>query len=342
MFTSNEFQSNAKAKIQSQPNLYYPLEVTSFLPSSKRNNTPAMMTIKWQGKEISFQVDIRPRSAPKIVQQAIWDIKSAQGKKKERILILPFLSPSVVELCTELKQNCLDLNGNYFIQTKSFLAIRLDRPNSFKESQPIKHIFSGNSSIVGRYLLQKKQTFTSVNSLFQCITKAGGSIALSTLSKVLKGLEEDLIIEKSPQRITLLQPEKLLSRLKSDYKPPRILETQSLKVPTPPINFLITSMGGAQWAQTGESSAERYGLTTAPTILSAYVSELLPSPKFEEDRFYNLLLKKTSDPIVFFNSSNEKQRWASKIQCYLELSNLDKREQEIAESIKQDILEEFR
>lgn len=346
MLSGYEFESKVRQTLQTQPSLYAPLEVTSYTPephlSQSSYRPDAWITLRWQGKDVSFAAEVKSRTAPKLVQQAIWQLKNYVSNDRDRLLILPYLSKSVAEMCTDERLSCIDLNGNYLIQTKDLLAIRLDRPNAFKDSQPIKKIFSGNSSIVGRFLLREKKPFSSVNAFYQGITNLGGQLSLSTISKVLKGLEEELIIEKSSDRIALLQPDKLLDLLRTEYRPPKILETQTLKVPPPIISFLRNSTMNRKWALTGESSAERYGMTTPSTVLSAYVTDLRAWPQFEETRFYNLELKKTVDSFVYFDIANDSERWASKLQCYLELSRLDKREKEISESIKKDILKEFR
>ena len=54
-------------------------------------------------------------------------------------------------------------------------------------------------------------------------------MSLSTVSKSLKTLEEDLIVERN-DIIRLLQPDKLLEKLSENYAPPNIKERVRLKV----------------------------------------------------------------------------------------------------------------
>lgn len=320
--------------------LYSPLEITPapFQIKIAKAGQDARVQIKWQGREVLFIAVITSRSSPQIVQQAIWQLNQFVDQNNNRLLVVPNLSKTVADMVTEEKINAVDLNGNFLIQTKEILAIRLDRKNNYKESKPIKKIFSGNSSLVGRVFLGGQAGFTSVNQISQAISKLGGNIALSTISKVLKGLEEELIIQRVSKEIKLVQPEKLLEKLKSEYLAPRIQRSIKLKV-SDPSTFLRSNLSDKNWIFTGESSASRYTVTTPLKIFSAYVTELKSWEKYTEERFYNLILKKTEDQFVYFDA--QKGNYSSRLQCYLELSQLDKREKEIAQSIKSDILRDF-
>ena len=51
-------------------------------------------------------------------------------------------------------------------------------------------------------------------------------------------------------------------------------------------------------------------------------------------------MKRTRDSFPYFDTRERMGlRWASPVQCYLELSKMDKRERELADIIRNDILE---
>lgn len=241
----------------------------------------------------------------------------------------------------------LDLNGNYLIQTKEMAAIRLDRENRFTESQPIKKIFSGNSSLVGRLLLLEKRRFDSVNEVFAAIGEWGGSLSLSSVSKVLKGLEEELIIEKSREGIALLQPDKLLQRLQEEYRPPKVLARLRLKLPETALEIRDALREAlpesARWTLTGESSAQQYTVTTQPSEFNIYATGFGSLARYEADRFANATVQRTEDSFPYFGRPKQAGfPWSSELQCYLELSRLGKRERELADTIRGSILNRFR
>lgn len=106
-------------------------------------------------------IDIKSRTAPKYVLNAIsvLELLSNTSESNNYIptILVPYLSDKIVSIL-ESKNMCgLDLNGNYYIKDKNLIAIRLDRKNNYKEKATIRNVYSKNSSIVGRFLLQEKK-----------------------------------------------------------------------------------------------------------------------------------------------------------------------------------------
>ena len=326
---------------------YLPLEILSIKPETAPDRGfDAEVTLGWRGRVVPFLAEIKARTAPKLVIEGIARLKKIVGKRDNVLLVVPFLSKTIVELLEREGVSGLDLSGNYFIQTPDMVAIRLDRGNQFPESQSIKKVFSGNSSLVGRLLLTEKRRFTSVNEVLFEIRRRGGSLSLSAVSKVLTALDRDLIIEKSRQSISLLQPEKLLDRLAAEYRPPKLFGSKKLKLPPDKGGGLAEKpdlkgpFSGTPWVLTGESSASRYGITSGTEVLSVYMPGMGDFAKFDDGRFYNVLVRQTADSFVYFDIQDE--RWASPVQCYLELAQLGKREQEIAGTIREAILSKLK
>ncbi len=225
------------------------------------------------------------------------------------------------------------------------MAIRLDKKNSYKESVNIKDIYSRNSSLIGRFLLRNNNIFSKVSDIYEGIIRLGGNITISTVSKVLKALKEELIISKSSNEIKLIQPSKLLLLLKENYKLPNIISQYKLKLPPEreKAKLILNDLIKNNWIWSGDSCAEFYASTT-PTVQFSVYSKLKPDENkilpFIDDKFYNYTLNiiAPGNSYIFFNSLNNK---ASKIQTCLELSKLDKREKEIAADIEKDILDEL-
>jgi len=323
--------------------IYAPLEIISVKKQVKEEQGfDATVTIGWRCRKVDFIAEVKTRTAPKLISEGLRRLKSYAAGKRNRLLIVPYLSKTIVEMLERENLSGLDLNGNYLIQSPEMAAIRLDRENRFPESQPIKKIFSGNSSLVGRLLLSSQRSFDSVNKVCSAIRDLGGSLSLSTVSKVLKGLENELVIEKSRAGIVLIQPDKLIQRLEEDYRPPKVIATMQIKINslqdfgkivTPPV----------RWILSGESSTERYTVTTPGEISTIYTTDLGNLERYENERFYNVVLKQTFDSFPYFDArKRDRLPWSSPIQCYLELSKLDKRERELAGNVRQTILENLK
>jgi hypothetical protein len=295
-------------------------------------------------------IEIKSRTAPKYVLNAI-SVLEQLSKLSELnnyipTIIVPYLSEKIVNIL-ESKNMCgLDLNGNYYIKNKNLIAIRLDRKNNYKEKATIKNVYSKNSSIVGRFLLQENKIYTTVSEVYEEIKKLNGEITLSTVSKVLSSLEEDLLISKEKKTIKLLQPKKLLESLQSNYSPPSPIKKLRLKLPEyrNEKEKVLKEYFSNNWIFAGESCADIYTSTPPISTFTVFLRQTeIPSnfiKQYVDIRFYNttLLVLSNSNNYVFFNSKNN---YASELQTYLELSQLDKREKEIALDIKKEILDEF-
>jgi hypothetical protein len=172
-------------------------------------------------------------------------------------------------------------------------------------------------------------------------------MSLSTVSKVLKTLQDDLIVTRK-EIIHMLQPDKLLGKLRGNYDPPAVKERVRLK---------ISEENGEVWKllskqsqaldlplmASGASSVARYAVMQRGDLLSVYcpkVEVLLERvPGSQSDRFPNLELLETEDETIYFDARQEGNFWwASPVQVYLELMAGDKRDQETAEQLKTLIL----
>jgi hypothetical protein len=174
-------------------------------------------------------------------------------------------------------------------------------------------------------------------------------ISLSTVSKVLKTMVEDVIITRT-ETIRLLQPDKLLEKLRENYNPPAVKERIRLKIPENNKSILKLLSEQSQQLElpliaSGTSSVTRYTVMQRGDLLTVYCPkvEMLINrlPGSQSDRFPNLELLETEDEPVYFDARQEDGFWwASPLQVYMELMVGDKRDQETAEQLKALILKD--
>ncbi|RDV37687.1 hypothetical protein DV096_11225 [Bradymonadaceae bacterium TMQ3] len=331
--------------------MYAPLRVEDFTfePTIAGESTAdVVFTLQWRGRTLSFMGELKSSATPRSMMQAMERTQYPGGGESPETLpalLLPYLSPGIVEQLERADVSAFDLNGNFFIQSPDFVAIRVDRPNAYPTSRDIKKIYTYNSSIVGRFLLRKNRTFEQVNEIYESIQELGGGISLSTLSKVLKGLADDILIEKEFGAIRVLQAQELMQNLIDGYRPPRVREEWKLKLPddiSAQRKIFNMALGEEGWMWSGESSAPAYVATTSPALGKVFTPKHLstnnPLQEFESQRFYNVILQQTDDAYVYFD---RRDKLASPIESCLALSQLDKRERQIAGQIKYSILERF-
>ena len=341
---ARDFETKVLSEISEESDLFRPLSI-QIKRARKSNVYDADVQIEWQGRRVRFEAEILNRTAPQLIESKIQRLAKV-WKTDLSMLIVPYLSDAVVKVLEEYKMSGLDLNGNYYIAAPDLLAIRRDRKNAYKESSTIRKIYSGNSSIVCRYLLATKDTNKGIGEITDEIRKLGSDITISTVSKVLKRLEEELIISKAGAAIKILQRDKLLEKLREEYAEPKISEQIRIKSPEGPTwflkNFAYSTPSNVRWVLTGASSASKYTVATTPQAFEIY-TDLAEIPEkwfdWEDNRFFNVVLKRTSNDVLYFDrSENDGIQFSSRIQTYIELARGDKRERETAEPLKEEIL----
>ena len=214
----------------------------------------------------------------------------------------------------------------------------------------MKYAYRGATSVVPRVFLCQPE-FKSVSAIKDAIAARGGSVALSTVSKALARMVEDVLVERSDSRLALVQPESLLDRLRDDFRPPPERATIRVKIAGPMAALFKPANDSPKRPRlvlSGASSQARYSAGMRSDELIAYcerLSELRErvGDQWEEtERFADLTVVETSDRTPFFDARTDKSGllYASPIQSYLELAAGDKREQEMASEIRKVILRE--
>lgn len=304
-----------------------------------------VLALEWQDQRRRFVVEFKGQSAPSYLAGAIEQVRAYAAANPDLLplVIVPYLGAKSLERLIAAGVSGLDLCGNGVINIPGeWFVFRTGEKNRFPSSLPIKNVYRGASSIVARvFLLQP--TYQSVNEVRDEILKRKGDVSLSTVSKVLKALQEDLIISRTNE-IRLLQPDRLLEQLKNSYRRPRTKSHSKGKIN----NFGDFLRRAATVAEANKVFIARRSQTpyvvlpSSDEIASFYVSSSDPFAKefgFEEtNRFPNVELLETDDPTVYFDRRDFSPPIISPIEAYLELSNGSKREQEAAEPLRNNLL----
>jgi hypothetical protein len=312
----------------------------------------ALVEASWGESAAKFAVECKSLSTPKAFQDGLNRLKTSSFPKGLRpLLFVPFLNEQQLQELEREKISGIDLCGNgVVIVPDKFAVFRGGEKNRFVSSAPIKNIYRKNSSMVGRAFLLRTG-YETVQAVCAEINRRNllvkhwdkKAMSLSTVSKALKTLEEDLIIARG-NTIRLLQPDKLLQKLSENYAPPNIKKRVRLKVQEgmEAIRDLLSKESqalGLPLVAVGTSSIGQYAVMQRGDLLSVYcphidiLVERLSGN--QSDRFPNLELVETEAETVYFDGQQVGNFWwASPVQVYLELMAGDKRDQETAEQIK--------
>ena len=301
----------------------------------------------WEDGVERFVVEYKHRATPRALRNAVCQVKEyarASGNSLRPMVMAPYLNKENLETLKAEDVSALDLSGNGVIQVPGEWFIWVSgNPNRYPESTSIKNVFRGTSSLVPRAFLVQP-VFQSVTAIVDFINENGGSISQSTVSKVLKRLEEQLLISRNDD-IKLLNPAELLDRLTQNYQVPAVTRTMSGKMLSnqAPLTELYRRVKEENESVAGLSADQYTVLAEADDYCDIFVTSIrnvLKGLDFKEtDIFPTVVLKETDEPHVYFDARETDQFiWCSPVETYLELNQGDKREREAADQIRERIL----
>jgi hypothetical protein len=312
----------------------------------------AVIAASWDERTWKFAAEIKGLSTPQAFRNAVGAVQpAAQAARLNPMVVMPYLSPESIAALEDRRMSGLDLCGNgVIIVPGELLVVRTGRPNRFPQSDPIRNVYRGDSSMVARAFLAQP-VYRAVGAIAEAIRDLGGGVTLPTVSKVLKALEADLIVGRQTGEIRVLQPDKLLDRLAENYRPPKTSDRYVGKAALPERELPLALANaarrvGSKFILTGAASASQYAVLAGEPVVAAYCDrmpeELLSAigARFERtDRFPNVNLVRTSDAPVYFDSEPKAGvSYASPVQAYLELMSGDKRHRETAEQVRAYVL----
>ena len=332
----------------------------------------AIIDATWDDDEATFAIECKRLGTPKEFAEAVlkiqsWDLPDDMFP----MLLLPYLKPEQLDELDRLEISGVDLCGNGVITIPGRLKVyRTGNPNRFKSTATIKNVYRGKTSLVAR-IFAEQNSFPSLQSLREAIVErdlllATGltkPIGLSTVSKAIKTLEQDLIIAREKNgTIRLLQRDLLLDKLQRNDEPLEDHDTIKLKVKTDDLREWVsfyTKASGHLTVVNGISSTSQYSVMQRAEIYQLYTpdpitlanrmtgrggaSEVPPNenPGEETDRFENVVLIQSKRPIDYFDVRIGGQLpWASPLQTWLELMRGDKRDRETANQVREFLLKD--
>ncbi len=336
-------------KVELCPLRFGHIEATLSKPGSTLD---LLAEARWGDQQVCFAIEYKSLSTPKAFDEAIRWAENAELPDGYRpLVIMPFLRDTQLAKLEERSVSGVDLCGNGIVIVPGKLLVRRSgQKNQFASYSPIKNVYRKNTSMVARALLAQPK-YRSVQDLRNAVNTRNVLVArwgktpmsLSTVSKALKSLEEDLIIDRS-EGVRLLQADKLLMMLSESYEKPPVVNRVQRKVDCERqhLSHLVREKAFAiktPVTATGLASVTRYAVMQRGDMLSIYcprgLALLKELPGKEESRFPNLELLETEDQPVYFDARDEDGFvWASPVQTYLELAAGDKRDRETAGQVR--------
>jgi hypothetical protein len=330
--------------------VFPPLSLT--WEESRPKGIDGVVRMAWRKKSFRFAAECKRLSNPKTVVAATEQaLKQAQAAELLPLVVVSYLNEQALDDLERRSVSGIDLCGNgVVIVPGQWYVRRTGNPNLFRAEGVIKNVYRKNSSVVARLFLARPE-FDSVQGASDELGRRGGRVTLSTVSKVCKRLEDDLIIERKRElatRLRLIQPEKLVDRLATNYSPPEVKTRLTGKlrgIEPPEFRARLRTWAeetGHQVAMTGASSVGAYAVMARDGTEEYYCTDVAGAVRALGDRFQpserfaTVTLLETWDEEVYFDRRDDLS--ASPVQTFLELSSGDKRDRETADQVRRVIL----
>ena len=305
-------------------------------------------------------VEIVSVSTPKNIREKSIKIAGYMSELNRQniipLMITPYMGKKQAQILKDKGISWIDLSGNMLVRISNQIYIeRAGQKNRFPDTAPIKKIFQGTSSLVSRALLLKPEGFSSLFEIVDFINERNANITLSTVSKVLKSLEDELLINKSKEKITVTNRDKLLERLTEsyiNYTKNKKMRTYRFSVEKPGYVSMTKNVEESNYLACGFYAAQLKGLgaTNEITITVRDMEQARKDFDFLEPdaEFGNIKLIEKNNTELWFNSINIELTIESvikvtilvvdDIELYLEMVADTPRGPKVAERLKERIL----
>ena len=192
--------------------------------ATRRSDT--LIEASWRGKKARFLVECKALSTPKAFQAGLNQLKAAplpRGGLAHAVSSIPWRKPAAgAGAGRDQRGRSLRQRRCRSCPVRFSYSVPAGR-TGFSSSAPIKNIYRKNSAMVGRVFLLRpgyatvQEICAEINRLNLLVNRWDKKpMSLSTVSKALKTLEEDLLVARN-ETIRLIQPDKLLETLSQNY-----------------------------------------------------------------------------------------------------------------------------
>jgi len=346
-------------QFERQIDKYSPLKIKSIereIPLSQGVRADAIIEFcVGEGQCFKALVELKPIASPKEIYYTVIQLAFLEKKSNEKetvpLLIVPYMGAEQAQILKRDGISWIDLCGNMVIRAPGGIYIeRTGNKNMFRDNSPIKKIFEGTSSLVSRALLLKKEPFKTLYEIVNFINQRGGNITLATVSKIIRSLEEELLVTKTNEGISVTKREQLLEKLLEGYR--NYTERNENKIYRFAVEnirdlFELFFQRQVKYAYCGFYAAKLKELATTDriTVFIKSIDEAKKAFAFNpsnikvDSEFGQLELIETKNICVWFDLQGDRfDKVVDDIELYLEMMIDTPRGPKVAEMLKERIL----
>jgi hypothetical protein len=342
-------------KLKAEPNKYRPLCITRIetgvdVGEGLCSDAIAELSVS-DGPSFQAIMEIKSLSTPKAIRAASIALnemlRTTMSSNMVSLFVAPYIGSKQADLLKKEGLSWIDLCGNMVIRVPGRLYIeRTGNPNMYPDRTPIRKIFQGRSSLVSRALLLKPEGFSSLYEIADFINSRNATITVPTVSKVLKVLNNELLIKKEKSLVAATEPEQILERLAegyANYTSRREKKECGFAIDNERELFPAFFQNQIEYAAYGFYAAMLKGLATTDkvTVFVKSIDDVKRTFEYlkPDAEFGQLMLTETRDPCAWFNVQKKPLECVvDDIELYLEMRAATPRGPKIAVQLKESIL----
>ncbi|NLI08444.1 MAG: hypothetical protein GX457_15335 [Thermotogaceae bacterium] len=259
------------------------------------------------------------------------------------VVIAPYISPGSAAICRESGIGYVDLSGNCSIAFQQIFINREKSGNQFPFKTGLSSIYSPKSERILRVLLvYPYRTWKTIDLAKEA------QVSLGMITQVSKKLIEEEWLKKTPQGISLIQPENLLADWSNNYTIKRNVQNNYYSIKA--LQDLELEIGGIckkmniPYALTGFSASNRLAPMVRGQRAMIYVGREIDSVAEKVglkpvESGANVILIQPYDDGVFWNAKSIGDLEISEpIQVYLDLKRYPGRGEEAADFLFREVI----
>lgn len=248
------------------------VEEVLLLPQRPGPHPPdACLKVHLPDGPLTLFVEIRPNGQPRSARTAINRLLEFMLVEPGTygVLVAPYLSPAVVQICAEAGIGCLDLAGNCRLSFRQVYIHQRCCPNPYRQHRELASLYSPAAERILRVLLAQPFRPWKTLPLAEAAQVSPGMV--TRVKKLLAGEEW---VRSTAQGFALTQPDALLRDWAAQRRPQRN-PARSYHTPDPEGTLSALAQACASqalvWALTGASAAARLLQQPVPARESAYI-----------------------------------------------------------------------
>ena len=177
-------ESEVVRRLRSGDLTFEPFRVAALISRERGPVRPDyVLELEWGDRRRRFAVEYKRLSTPKQLEEAIQQAKRNAVGDLLPMVMVPYLRSSALARLVETETSGIDLSGNGFVTVPGeWFVYKTGERNKYPARAPIKAVYAGKSSLVGRVFLLCAQ-FESVTQVRDEIERRGVVLSLGTVSK---------------------------------------------------------------------------------------------------------------------------------------------------------------